>query len=107
MVQTVEVDGKKVEERKYEGGKNWVSHKMTYKKNEGDKKQRDLFMSLFNYIAGKNETCKYKDFLKMGLKWTKNESHENKENWTKYRYKVEKVEDKKGQKRTKEEPKRT
>lgn len=59
VVNTFEVDGKKFEERKYEGGKKWVSHKKSFKKNEEKKASNELFMSLFNYIAGKNETCKW------------------------------------------------
>ena len=46
------------EERKYQGGKHWVSHKKTIKKSEMKKSDSELFMSLFNYITGKNETGK-------------------------------------------------
>ena len=47
------------EERKYQGGKHWVSHKKTIKKSEMKKSDSELFMSLFNYITGKNETGTY------------------------------------------------
>ena len=46
----------KFEERKYQGGQNWVSHKKNFKINTEKKAQNDMFMSLFNYITGKNET---------------------------------------------------
>ena len=44
------------EERKYQGGKKWVSHKKSWKKNELKESTNGMFMSLFNYIAGKNAT---------------------------------------------------
>jgi hypothetical protein len=53
---TFEVDGQKFEERKYEGGKKWVSHKKSWKKNELKESTNGMFMSPFNYIAGKNAT---------------------------------------------------
>jgi len=56
LVNTFEVDGKKFEERKYEGGKHWVSHKKSFKKSEMKKADNGMFMSLFGYITGKNET---------------------------------------------------
>ena len=54
IINTFEVDGKKFEERKYEGNRKWVSTKKVHKINE--ERQNDMFMSLFNYITGKNET---------------------------------------------------
>ena len=44
------------EERKYEGGQKWISHKTNFKMNGEKKVQNEMFMSLFNYITGKNET---------------------------------------------------
>ena len=58
VLNTFEVDGKKFEERKYTGGHKWVSTKKTHKANEVKKAQNEAFMSLFNYIAGKNESGK-------------------------------------------------
>jgi len=57
VVNTFEVDGKKFEERKYEGGQKWISHKTNFKMNGEKKVQNEMFMSLFNYITGKNETA--------------------------------------------------
>jgi len=57
VINTFEVDGSKFEERKYQGGQNWVSHKKNFKINTEKKAQNDMFMSLFNYITGKNETA--------------------------------------------------
>ena len=54
VLNTFEVNGKKFEERKYEGNRKWVSTKKVHKINE--ERQNDMFMSLFNYITGKNET---------------------------------------------------
>merc|ERR1711994_992613 len=56
VINTFEVEGKKFEERKYRGGMKWVSHKKSYKTNTEKKAQDDMFMSLFNYITGKNAT---------------------------------------------------
>ena len=47
------------EERKYEGGKKWVSHKKSFKVSNEKEARSDMFMSLFGYITGKNATCKY------------------------------------------------
>ena len=54
VLNTYEVNGKKFEERKYEGNRKWVSTKKVHKISE--ERQNDMFMSLFNYITGKNET---------------------------------------------------
>ncbi len=38
--------------------KKWVCNKQTFKMNDVKKKENTMFMSLFNYITGKNATRK-------------------------------------------------